>query len=307
MDRRLSPHQRIHAARHSTKRPDRQLAEEAVRILYERAGLCAPEVIWRGSPRAACRTADERVGAIRCQTLPGERAEAVVPEGTPQNELSHTILGGAADDAYPEEVWQIVGFGHGLRAHPAHIAGYAGICDDAGTGERAVADFAENVGWWRFHRGVAFLSERPISLSLDDRGRLHNMSGPAVSFPDGWSVYAVAGVRVPGWTVEHPERITADDIHDVVNVELRRVLVMLSGDRYIEDLGVLVHTDPFGELWEIPDVAERFVRVTDATPQPDGTRRRYWLRVPPDAATAHEAVAWTFELTPEQYSPEVQT
>ena len=32
----------------------------------------------------------------------------------------------------------------------------------------------------------------------------------------------------------------------------------------------------------------------NSTPEPDGTRRTYFLRVPPQMRTAREAVAWTF-------------
>ncbi len=49
------------------------------------------------------------------------------------------------------------------------------------------------------------------------------------------------------------------------------------------------------------------VHVTNATPEPDGTRRRYFLRVLFDMRTAHEAVAWTFGLGPEEYGPVNET
>jgi len=109
------------------------------------------------------------------------------------------------------------------------------------------------------------------------------------------------------WTVTDPERLTPEDIDEIHNAELRRVLVTLAGDRYIEDRGSLVHSDGWGELWEVPDVDGRFLRVTDATPLPDGTSKRYWLRVPDAQTTAHAAVAWTFGLTEDDYLPEVQT
>src|SRR6266436_180030 len=35
------------------------------------------------------------------------------------------------------------------------------------------------------------------------------------------------------------------------------------------------------------------VHVTNSTPEPDGSRRRYFLRVPPEVKTARAAVAWT--------------
>jgi hypothetical protein len=47
--------------------------------------------------------------------------------------------------------------------------------------------------------------------------------------------------------------------------------------------------------------------VINSTPEPDGRFKRYWLRVPPDTKTAHEAVAWTFGVPAKDYSPTVET
>nr|WP_175438982.1 hypothetical protein [Streptomyces vilmorinianum] len=43
------------------------------------------------------------------------------------------------------------------------------------------------------------------------------------------------------------------------------------------------------------------------TPEPDGTFRTYWLRVPPEMTTARQGVAWTFGLAAAAYEPLVQT
>ena len=49
------------------------------------------------------------------------------------------------------------------------------------------------------------------------------------------------------------------------------------------------------------------VRVINSTPEPDGSFKRYLLRVPPDITTAKAAVAWTFGKKPDEYLPGVQT
>ena len=54
-----------------------------------------------------------------------------------------------------------------------------------------------------------------------------------------------------------------------------------------------------GETWQA-------VEVINSTPEPDDTRRRYFLAVPPTVQTAREAVAWTFGMTAEQYRPGVE-
>ena len=49
------------------------------------------------------------------------------------------------------------------------------------------------------------------------------------------------------------------------------------------------------------------VEVVNSTPEPDGTSRTYWLRVPPRTRTAKEGVAWTFGLDGAAYAPVRQT
>jgi len=49
------------------------------------------------------------------------------------------------------------------------------------------------------------------------------------------------------------------------------------------------------------------VEVRNSTPEPDGSRRTYFLRVPPTMRTAREAVAWTFGLGAVDYRPAVET
>ncbi len=49
------------------------------------------------------------------------------------------------------------------------------------------------------------------------------------------------------------------------------------------------------------------VEVQNSTPEPDGTHKTYFLRVPPTMQTAHEAVAWTFGLGGQQYSPSAES
>ena len=49
------------------------------------------------------------------------------------------------------------------------------------------------------------------------------------------------------------------------------------------------------------------VKVVNSTPEPDGSFKDYFLRVPPDMQTAHQAVAWTFDKTVATYQPVLQT
>jgi hypothetical protein len=44
------------------------------------------------------------------------------------------------------------------------------------------------------------------------------------------------------------------------------------------------------------------VEVVNGTPEPDGSRQHYFLRVPSSMRTAREAVAWTYGISEQEYA-----
>jgi hypothetical protein len=68
--------------------------------------------------------------------------------------------------------------------------------------------------------------------------------------------------------------------------------------------------DDYGRLLSVPipdDEDYRAVEVLNSTPEPDGSFKNYYLRVPPDMQSAREAVAWTFDMEETEYDPFAQT
>jgi hypothetical protein len=117
---------------------------------------------------------------------------------------------------------------------------------------------------------------------------------------------------VPRDFLDELTRLTPERIRDEENAELRRVMLEHYGyDRYLEESGAVpVHRDEAGVLWRVRLVGDEdvvMVEVVNSTPEPDGTHRTYWLRVPPSTRTAQEGVAWTFGLDAEAYEPLQQT
>jgi hypothetical protein len=49
------------------------------------------------------------------------------------------------------------------------------------------------------------------------------------------------------------------------------------------------------------------VHVVNSSPEPDGSYKEYFLRVPPTMTRARQAIAWTFGLTEEEYEPLSET
>ncbi|GIH22760.1 hypothetical protein Aph01nite_10700 [Acrocarpospora phusangensis] len=198
--------------------------------------------------------------------------------------------------------------------------GGAGGGADGGAGGGAVdlapldglMRVAREAGWWWPFEHAVLICERPSELHLDDLGRLHRAVGPALAFPDGFALHAWRGMPVPPEFGAAMADLSVTRIREEDNAELRRVMLEHFGfDRYLQESGAdLVHRDETGTLWRAPvadDEPLTMVEVVNSTPEPDGTSRTYFLRVPPWVTTARQGVAWTFGLSDEQYEPQVQT
>ena len=112
-------------------------------------------------------------------------------------------------------------------------------------------EIARSAGPWWALDGLAIVSERPLVLRRDDRGRPHCADGPAIAWADGLEAFAWHGVAVEPWVIREPGRITVATIDGEPNVEVRRVLVERFGEeRLVREGGAeLVDADDVGRLW----------------------------------------------------------
>ncbi|MBX9668416.1 MAG: hypothetical protein K2X93_12395 [Candidatus Obscuribacterales bacterium] len=156
-----------------------------------------------------------------------------------------------------------------------------------------------------------FLVKRPTQISTTQRGQLHSLTGPAISYCDGFNVHSFEGVTVPAWVIESPDLITANAIDKENNVEIRRVLLRLFGEsKYLEAGAVCIHQDELGQLYRKELAGDEeivMVRVKNSTPNQDGTFDYYYIRVPPDTTTVKAAIAWSFRMEPGEYNPTQET
>jgi hypothetical protein len=175
-----------------------------------------------------------------------------------------------------------------------------------------LAGVARSAGWWWPYANVAVLTDRPDELHRDNIGRLHAAETPALHYSDGFALHAWRGMPIPSDLVDRLAHLTHAQIAAERNAELRRVMLEHFGyERYLREAGARrLGTDACGVLWQLSfndDEPLTMVEVINSTPEPDGTSRVYWLRVPPTTRTARAGVAWTFGLTEEEYQPLVQT
>lgn len=203
----------------------------------------------------------------------------------------------------------------GLGQHDGDSLEFLSFAESAGMDLptiRGILKMARHCGWWWAYDKVCIVTFRPLSILLDGEDRIHNDVGPAIEYADGWSVLARHGNFVPSRVIDFGFRKNLLEIEKEPNVEIRRHMIELYGiEEYLKDAeAVRIHQDECGSLYRRDFIGGEplmMVKVLNSTPEPDGTRKWYYLRVPPNMTTAREAVAWTFGLEEAEYFPEIET
>ncbi|MQY08288.1 DUF6745 domain-containing protein [Actinomadura macrotermitis] len=309
---------------------DRPRAEAGITAAYAAAGLPAPgRFVWVSSPAEGARAAaalTDAGGSVRdaVRTRPWERARAAAAAelgpsgwaaawartGAPLWEQTSSLVARIRQGLGDEE----------LRAATLdavlgqHDAPWLALFDELGRLEplAGLAEAARAAGWWWPRERAVIVCERPAELHRDEPGRLHRGDGPALAYPDGFALHSWRGMPIPAGFVSSLEGLTPARIGAEENAELRRVMLEIFGyDRYLAETGAQpLHRDETGVLWRIDLAGDEpivMVEVVNSTPEPDGTSRTYYLRVPPGTATARAGVAWTFGVSEADYHPQRET
>lgn len=160
---------------------------------------------------------------------------------------------------------------------------------------------------------ICFVCEFPSKVTRRD-GILHAEDDAAVEYRDGMKLHFWRGIRVRPELIEQRSSLTAVQVNAERNMEMRRIMIeMLGPEKFLQDTGAKpIQEDEFGSLYKFggrlgfgDDIT--MVRVINSTAESDGSRKVYWLRVPPDVRTAKGAVAWSFNTSEDEYQPVVET
>lgn len=294
----------------STEPADYERAKAAALRLYKASGLEPPkQVIFAGSPLdVSIKGANAVVG--------GEATKKQISAGFYNYGISSLFWAGSIG-------WADF---------------YQNVCGLDISGTDDAREIVLSCGWTWWHTDVLVIGDKPKSIHRDAQNRLHNANGPAVEYRDGWSMYAWHGVRIPRtriYIIENPAQISVEEIERESNAELRRVLIDRYGpERFVADSGAKVvdqcaDDHPIVGLRTarllVKDVAEDesmvYIDCLNSTPEPDGTVKRYMLRVDPmayDGRAAKDclaAMASTYRFSdgsmvfakPEDYCPEFES
>lgn len=157
----------------------------------------------------------------------------------------------------------------------------------------------------KFAESYKSFIEVPIETmrNLVTRGTLHKIFPANVKDsysdlkPDEFVVDAQIAVKL-----EENLAITVDDLLACKNQEIKQTALKRFGYENFVREAKMDEIDRDGEdaLLRKDDIV--FAYVKDSS-----TPRRYLLRVPPTMKTVKQAIAWTFNLSPSEYAPLVET
>lgn len=296
---------------------DRPAAEAAITRLYSQLDKPPPTFVWVDSPPAAVELLPppKSLATLRDGPLPVENALANLYSDARRNgpsmwdPLRRTVRESVAGLIRAQTGDQL-----GLHWRGQHDADWVAYLPE----ESPWVTIARSCGWWWPRDRLCVITERPsmqrTELIPEENGgrRLHAAAGPAVEYPDGWTVHAWHGIRVPSWVIDAP---TVDRIAAEGNVEVRRCAIERIGwGAFIDQAGLRLvaqsadpgSTDSELRLYDLPyerwGSPTRLLLAVNGSVERDGTRRRYGLRVPPWFDDPLDAAGWTYGLTGAQYA-----
>jgi hypothetical protein len=248
--------------------------------MYEIGGLTPPEkIVWFDSPMAMCAEYKK----IRAQSV-----KYVVVVGAVRNDVYDTVwdfvrattgaviwnavrstVQDAVQDVAQNAVWGVIRGDVGnavwnavwnavYGSHEAcWLAQYDYYREVFGLVEETdklvgLFELAKSCGWIIPCEKVCYASERHNTLNLDSKGKLHSENGPAISHPDGWSIYADHGVTVPDKVVMDPEGFTLQELKKLKTDEVKIVLRKIGMEKFMLIPGTTsdTWTDLFNEIAE---------------------------------------------------------
>jgi hypothetical protein len=181
---------------------------------------------------------------------------------------------------------------------------------DAPPYHEALQRLAAVAGWVWLFEDVAIVSAPACRARFELGAQLHCEDGPAIVYPDDWSVYVWHGVEVSRELIECPQQMSPAAIMAERDVEMRRIMIERFGAaplmKALEPTVLDRDRDAHGErrLLRLDlDQDEPLVMVEVRCNRKDGKIDTYHLRVPPDTLTCADAVAWTFGKEKSDYKP----
>ena len=171
----------------------------------------------------------------------------------------------------------------------------------------------ESVNYIWPNKDFVIVCARPTKILRNAQGRLHNIKGKAIEYPDGWGIYAINGVRFDEKLFKTiiSENVTAKDILSIKDIDQRtQAMRFLSPEEMVKELkGKLldeynkfdIETNPVNyKLYKFPKgeifSEDAYYCLFDCP----STRKRHMEGVEV-SKTVPQAMSWAEEISEEEW------
>src|SRR3990167_9173131 len=199
----------------------RASVEASVRASVEASVWASVEDSVEASVRASVRA------SVEASVRDSVEASVWASVGDSVGDSVRNSVGASVWDSVRDSVWASVGGGFCYGSHDASwLAFYEFFLNelDLKCCEKLapMMHTAMHCGWWLPYENMVIASEKPSGIHLLG-ARIHRDGGPAVLYRDGFSVWALNGVRVSQGIAETPaDRLDAKLVLSEKNAEVRR-------------------------------------------------------------------------------------
>jgi hypothetical protein len=199
---------------------DEELAKEAINRLYSANELDSPKILIADSPLST----QYMYCVHQCALLYNEKNPSKLIEYA-DNKMKDPVEWFNNSSTYST-----------LCAYDYYL-NETNLIEDPGY-LRELIDVAMHCHWFLVSEGFCYLSRKPIRLMIDELNNAHSLSGPAISYADGFSVHCINGVSVDSDIVMTPHLITKERIEKEKNKELKQILIQQYKSNKLNELKI---------------------------------------------------------------------
>ena len=214
-----------------TSPANRKEAERGITEAYKIAGKKKPKIVWCLSPLCS--------GITRYCVLNLKKLKINNSVGDSVRDSVWASVGDSVRtsvrDSVRDSVWASVGDSVNSSGYGQHDASWLGFYDyfknelklEKQTEKlKGLWIIAQNANWFLPHENICWVSERHDICKLNKRGVIHADGGPAIHYPDGFSVWALNGTRVTKEIAETPaDKLNPELALNEKNVDIQREII----------------------------------------------------------------------------------
>ena len=152
---------------------------------------------------------------------------------------------------------------------------------------------AESTHWFWCFEKVCIISHKPSKLTVDARGRMHNETGSAIEYRDGYAQYYLHGTSVPRELAEiKKEDMDPADLGKYKNAEVRMQFIKKLGVNRLKSQGKIIDSRGVYQLIDMHALFEDVSYAPYLFMVNPSTGETHAEGVAPECHTVQQAINW---------------